>query len=49
MKCGKITGVDGTAGEFLKKECDCIADWLVKIFKVCMGHGDTLRNSVMHV
>ena len=40
MKCGKAAGLDGIAVEFIKKGGDCVVDWLVRIFNVCMGRGE---------
>ncbi|XP_071512677.1 uncharacterized protein [Panulirus ornatus] len=40
MKAGKAAGLDSIAVEFIKKGGDCIVDWLVRLFNVCMTHGE---------
>lgn len=40
IKYGKVAGVNGIADEFLKKEGDCVVDWLVWIFNICMDNGE---------
>lgn len=36
IKCDKAVGMDGIAVEFLKLGDDCVVDWLVRIFNICM-------------
>lgn len=44
MKCGKNARVDGIAVEFPEKGGDCVVDWVVRIFTVCMDHGEVLED-----
>lgn len=39
-ECGKGVGVDGIAVDILKKEYDCVADWSIRIFDVCMDYDE---------
>lgn len=35
-----MTGVDGIALKFSEKNGNCVVDWLVRIFNLCMDHGE---------
>lgn len=44
MKSGKAAGVDEIANELLKKVGNCIIDWLVRIFSVCMALSEVSKD-----
>lgn len=39
MKKRKETGVDEVAVKYLKEGDECVNDWLIRIFGICMHEG----------
>lgn len=46
VKCVKVVRMDCIAFEFLEKGDDCVLDWLVRIFNICMGHDDVMASYI---